>query len=130
MTKFKAANLFDFYAPPGGGSKIADFGIAFKNAVSANAASPSSATNINAGSSPNGSSASTSSNAGGVGAVPVSPINNPGNGQKPDNTLVYVLLGVVVIGGALYLWHLHKNKSPNYTSNRKPEEKKGDTNRS
>jgi len=126
MTKLKASNVFENFAPTGGGSKIADFGSALKAAANTKATSTA---NVNVGSSPNGSSSSTSSNSGGMGAAPVSPINNPGNGPKKDNTWIYVIVGVALIGG-IYLWHRHKNKTPNYPINRKPEEKKGDTNKS
>lgn len=109
MTKLKQSNIFDFYAPTGGGSKIADFGSGYKNAAITTTAAPSS--NGNIGSSLSTDSIPYSSNIGIFGTVDASPSNGPGNAPKNDNTWVYWVLGAAVLGGSIYLIHRHfKNK--------------------
>ena len=74
MIKIKPSNIFDFYAPTGSSTKIADYGFAKKEIIS----SP-----ITAASNP----------------LPEMP-----NGTKKDNTVLYILLGVTAaIGIVLYL---------------------------
>ena len=128
MTKLKASNLFDFYTPPNGGSTMADFGNALKNAVNstkaASTGSPTTVTakaptagtsNVNVASSPPVSPNVSSSPVGtAVEATASSQGNNLGNGHKKDNTLAWVLVGLAVLGTGIYLWHRHKNKKTNF----------------
>jgi hypothetical protein len=109
MTKLKQSNIFDYYAPLNGGTKIADFGSALKNAaVSTKTVAP---TNNTIGSSPNITSSITSaSEAISVAEVAAATINSSGDGQKKDNTWIWVVVGLAVIGGGIYLLHRHIKK--------------------
>ena len=74
MIKIKPSNIFDFYAPTGNSTKIADYGFAKKEIIQ----------------------------------PPISAASNPlsemPNGEKKDNTVLYILLGVTAaIGIVLYL---------------------------
>lgn len=80
MTKFKQSNILDFYAPTGGGSKIADFGSAFNVAAITTTAS---STNGYIGSSPNGSF-SALNNAAATATTP--PFTNGNIGSFPNET--------------------------------------------
>jgi hypothetical protein len=74
MIKIKPSNIFDFYAPTGSSTKIADYGFVKKEFVQPP---------ITAASNP----------------LPEMP-----NGTKKDNTVFYILLGVTAaIGIVLYL---------------------------
>ncbi len=73
MTKLKPSNIFDYFAPTGNSTKIADFGIS-KKAIPAETIPTS---NL---------------------VVPELP-----DGNKKDNTLLYILGGIVVVCGIAYL---------------------------
>jgi hypothetical protein len=109
MTKLKQSNIFNYFAPLNGGTKIADFGSALKNAaVSTKTVAP---TNNTIGSSPNITSSITSaSEAISVAEVAAATINSSGDGQKKDNTWIWVVVGLAVIGGGIYLLHRHIKK--------------------
>ena len=117
MTKFKASNIFDFYAPPSGGSKIADFGNSVKK-LAANATAAQS-TNGTVGSATKTSASASSNASSSVAAVAAASGNSPGNSPKKDNTLVWVVLGTVVFVGGLYLWHRHNKKQEEEEEKRK-----------
>ena len=117
MTKFKASNIFDFYAPPGGGSKIADFGNSL-NKLAANATSAPSA-NGTVGSAPKTSTSASSNPLSSVAAAAAASGSSPGNSPKKDNTLVWVVLGTVAVVGGLYLWHRHNKKQEEEEEKRK-----------
>ena len=103
MTKLKASNVFDFFAPTGGGSKIADFGSALKNATSTPSVSPSASGNTG------GTGTSSGPSSGPIGNVGAATPNH-GSGPKKDYTWAWVLLGAVVIGGGIYLINRHNKK--------------------
>jgi hypothetical protein len=109
MTKLKQSNIFDYYAPLNGGTKIADFSSALKNAAaSTKTVAP---TNDTIGSSPNITSSITSaSEAISVAEVAAATINSSGDEPKKDNTWIWVLVGLAAIGGGIYLIHRHIKK--------------------
>jgi hypothetical protein len=73
MTKLKPSNIFDYFAPTGNSTKIADFGIS-KKAIPVETIPTS---NL---------------------VVPELPYGN-----KKDNTLLYIFGGIVVVCGIAYL---------------------------
>lgn len=85
MIKLKPSNIFDFYAPTGSSTKIADYGFAKKEFIQ----SP-----ITAASDP----------------LPEITIET-----KKDNTFFYILLGVTAtIGIVLYLDYREREKNKKY----------------
>ena len=73
MTKLKPSNIFDYYAPTGNSTKIADFGIS-KKAIPAE-------------------------------TIPTSNLVIPElpDGNKKDNTLLYIFGGIVAVLGIAYV---------------------------
>jgi len=85
MIKLKPSNIFDFYAPTGSSTKIADYGFAKKEFIQPP---------ITAESNP----------------LPEMPTRT-----KKDNTVFYILLGVTAaIGIVLYLDYREREKNKKY----------------
>ena len=128
--KTKPINIFEFYAPTGGGSKIADamnvISDAKKvnsNSATSNSGNPTISSSV---AQPQPKYESASNTAGEINST-----SEASNGKT--NNLVWWILGGVIVGGSLWLWYrdLQKKKKEEEFKNKiksdKMRNKKSDT---